>query len=167
MPSSAPTLLTNPHTLATAGLVHYSGDRSPFDHGGYWYDSSTWESDGYASAVEVCCLDDGPSDGRHVVISLLVINKPRDMAPAFGCCGVPLELQSGIHAQIEACKVYGHTDPDESDWREPSTYAFVLPDDIDGGSFQDYCRIHGATVSDKEQVWGLLNRLVGRELFQG
>jgi hypothetical protein len=155
----------NPHTLASHGLVHYTGDTHPLSYGGAWIDISTWVSDGYASAVRVTVLDDGPDAGRHIVVDKLTINKPADMSCVWSCCGDPSEDPV---AQADACMQYGAYDPDCSDWREPSSYSFIIPDD--GEAYQDFTRyaeIHNATIVSEEDIDMLLKRLVGCELYNG
>lgn len=156
----------NPYDLASDGLVQYTGDRNPLEYGGTWYDSSTWASDGYASAVRVDISGDGPDGGKLVYVSLIVANKPSSderMKSALDCCGGTM---GDTASEIEACLGYGLYDPDESDWREPSSYTFLIADN-EGDDFSEYARIHGATESTNEELEELLNRLVGRELFQG
>jgi hypothetical protein len=155
----------NPNALASDGLVNYVGDLHPFSYGGAWIDISTWVSDGYASAVRVTVLDDGPDAGRHIVVEKLTINKPSDMSCVWSCCGDPSEDPV---AQAEECLYYGAYDPDCSDWREPSSYSFIIPDDgEDCRDFARYAKIHNATIVSEEDIETLLARLVGRELYNG
>ncbi len=158
--------IEDPYKLAEAGLVHYTGDVDPLGHDGYWYNSSEWEKNGYASAVDVGCILDGPSGARHLYVSKLVINKPKDMKSAFDCCGVEEERQGDPLVQIEACKSYGHYDPDCSDYREPSVYQFIVidfPEASKPEDFTDYARIHGAKIVSEKEVWELLAKLVGQD----
>lgn len=157
----------NPHQLAADGLVHYCGDVDPLNHDGYWYDSSTWLHDGYASCIEVLVLLDGPANARHILVSKLVVNKPKDMTKALESCGTPQSYHDNVNAQIEACKGYMGAEPDESDWREPSTYAFILPDEgAECRDFADYAKIHNAAIASETDVYNLLAVLVGRDLCQ-
>ncbi len=159
----------DPRTLAQEGLCVYSGDVHPISHDGFWYQPKTWETDGYASCVEVCVLPDGPANARHIVVSRLTINKPnpQELARAFDCYGIPPGPdRDNTNAQIEACKGYMGGEPDESDWREASSQQFILPDDTSEspGHFTRYAKIHGATIATESDVWKLLEKWVGREL---
>ena len=165
--------LTDPHALAAAGLCHYSGDMGPIDHGGFWYNAKEWAHNDYASAVEVCCLADGPHNGKHVVVSKLVINRPShtpNMRHALESCGLTEahaeETNEAVKwaMEIEAVKGYMGGEPDCSDWREPSSYSFIIPDDMaDAEDFAKYAKIHGAEIVEESAVWELLARLVGRD----
>jgi hypothetical protein len=164
--ATASNLITDPNKLADAGLVHYSGDRSTLNHGGFWYETHNWEENGYASAIEVCPLDDGPCGAVLLVVRKLTIHKPKDMSQAFAYCGIEEKDQGNIHAQVAACKGYGYYDPDESDWREASSYSFLILDHEEGPEdFAKYAKVHNATIAPEGEVWELLGRLVGRELL--
>lgn len=73
-----------PWDIAEANRLEYSGDGSPIPHGGVWYETSNWESYGYAECVRI-----QESEGTLWVESG-TINKPSksdDMLSALNCCG--------------------------------------------------------------------------------
>jgi hypothetical protein len=154
----------DPYTLASDGLCHYVGDGTPLDYDGAWYESSHWESDGYADCVRITCMPDGPDGGRHCIIERLTINRPDDkgLARALESCGAT-EFRGHVNAEIEACLVYGHYDPNCSDWREASSLGFIILDDgEDAADCAEYARIHGATIATEDDIWIVLAKLVGR-----
>ncbi len=155
----------NPYTLASDGLVQYTGDMNPLDNDGAWIDPGTWKSDGYASCVRVNVMPDGPDGGRYIIVERLTINKPTDMGPALRCCGQDVQTLNAM-GEAECCLSYGHYDPDHSDYREAQSVGFIVLDDEDGDrlDFMDYARIHGATIVEESEVWELLADWVGRKL---
>ena len=158
-------ILTNPYKLAESGLVAYCGDIHPLGHDGAWIDTSTWESDGYASCVRVTVLLDGPDACRHLYVERLVINR-LDMGEVLASCGV--EGEASALCQAECCLLYGHYDPDGSDWTKPHTASFLLLDDGENpDDFARYARIHNSAIATEDAVWQLLAAWVGRELYNG
>ena len=166
-------LITNPHDLAAAGLCHYSGDMSPLDESGFWYESNNWVEHGYASAVRVTVMCDGPDKGKHLIVEKLLVKKPKDMTNAINSCGPgnfnEFSEDERVNIEIEACLNYGHYEQDCSNWSEPQSIGFIIPDEGQPiEDFQVYCDIHESAQTTQmgtdEEVWKTLAVWVGQDL---
>lgn len=164
-------LIINPHALAKVGECSYSGDIHPIDYSGFWYSTKEWDANGYADAVEVDCLEDGPDGAKHVIVTRCTINRPSPerMARAFKSCGIEdAASMTSAHCAIECVKRACGTEPNDSDWREFNRKAFiVINDDQDVEDFAYYARIHLAhVVTSEDPIWELLATWVGKESCQ-
>lgn len=93
--------------LAELFGCHFTGDVNPLRHGGTFYEADNWERYGYAF-----CVSFADVDGK-LLVEAGTINRPKDMAPCFKCCGIAPKDQNNIHAQIESALGYWGLETDE------------------------------------------------------
>ncbi len=91
----------NPWLLAQELGICYTGDMSPFDHGGTFYSIADWEH-GYASCVRFERVE-----GRTLVEYGTINRCDDDMNAAHDYCDTPDEFRETVVGQVEACLFHG------------------------------------------------------------
>lgn len=105
---------------AIAGLygLHYEGDSNAIDHGGTFYNLSTWDKWGYASCVELYPIEGERGEGSLLMVSSGVIYRPNDdtLRAALASCDVPNTADTATivdaiksYCGAEPCDQLGHT----------------------------------------------------------
>ncbi len=92
-----------PWKLAESLGIQYSGDISPFDHGGFFFSSDDWRKYGFASGVRFW-----QCEGRTIV-EQITINRPDSVGEALKSIGIQhddLDEKTLIHAEIVAVEAY-------------------------------------------------------------
>jgi hypothetical protein len=101
----------NAWAIASHFNCEFDGDSNPINHGGFFYNPRTWDTDGYVNAVEFyqCPRDDRPTNDKHLIVQLGTIRKPKDnegWESCWSCIGIAADDPDRKlpRAQVWACR---------------------------------------------------------------